>query len=256
MAVKGILRGSTTEQTADGEVVTEIWRVDELAVPERQMQTAALAAVGIPAYGEVHPYAFSSYVSARNVETVSPDACQITITFAPITGTSGSIPSETSPVVLEIGTALVQTTTELDNADAQMDVSHTYLTGDKAGLTDLQGGTVDIQVPQMVARCSRLEPGSPKAKSLTYTGKVNSITWNGDPPRTWLCMPIVGRTSGLSQPYEVTYEFMYREQTWDALVAYIDPDTGQRPPNLVPTEGLKTFEVYPEIDFTPLNVAF
>lgn len=256
MSVKGVLRGTTLEQTADGYLVTEVWRVSSLSGSERGVQYNALAAGGLPQYGDAHSHVPSVYVSALSCQNVAPDVVHITITYAPRTGTSGEEPSETSAGVLEVGTALVQTTTEVDKDGEQITLTHTFTEGEKAGITDTQGGSVEVQVPQGIVRLTRREPFSPLSKSLDYAGTVNQFSWNGYAPRTWLCLPIVGRTSDGGASYEVTYEFTYRSISWDARVAYIDPDTGQRPPALADGEGLKTLRVYPERDFSPLSVSF
>lgn len=256
MSVKGVLRGTTLEHTADGYVVTEVWRVDGLTGDARGQQYAAEHTAGVPQEGDAHSHVPNIYASNIAAEHITQTAVQLTITFQPRTGSSGSAPSEADPGILEVGTALVQTTTELDNEGNQITLSHTYTTGEKAGTTDPQGGSVEVQVPQGIVRITRREPTSPLTKSLQFTGTVNKFAWNGYPARTWLCLPIVGRTGDGGESYEVTYEFTYRSITWDSRPVYIDPDTGRRPPDLVEGEGLKTVPVYPESDFGPLGIAF
>lgn len=54
-----------------------------------------------------------------------------------------------------------------------------------------------------------------------YTNAVNSDTWNGGAPRTWKCQGCSAKVGsenadGLTMVYwEVTWEFAYREATWD-----------------------------------------
>ena len=45
------------------------------------------------------------------------------------------------------------------------------------------------------------------------------------------------------------FEFEYREETWDQVVVYIDPDTGKAPPDLEEDVGFKRIEFYPALDF-------
>lgn len=253
MAVKPTRRGCRISDGDDGVTVLEVWHVDGLSGAAASIQYAALNASGVPQKGEGHPYVPDVFVRSRDAENIAPDTVRLTITWTPRNGISGQ-PDETDPGVLTISSALVTTTTEVDRDGNAITVSYTPTTGERAGITDPQGGSVELQVPQLVARLERRERFAPTTKAATYTGRVNAGNWNGYPPRTWLAMPIEGTTSDGGLSYQVRYEFIHRPETWDARVAYIDPVTGKRPPDLVADVGIKSVRVYPEADFGPLGI--
>ena len=252
--VRATRRGGYLDDGDDGTSVVEFWTVDGLsAFPAGAQQYQAKITSGVPQKGEGHPYVPNVYVRTVHAEHKTPDAVALTITWTPRTGTGGTA-SDSEPVILRLTSGLVSTTTEVDRNGDQITVAHTYLSGARAGATDTQGGSVELQLPQIVAVGERREQVSPRTKAMTYTGAVNAVSFNGSGPRTWLCDAIEGDSADGGETYMVSYRFIYRADTWDARLAYIDPETGQRPPDLLEGVGLKVVRVRPELDFGPLNV--
>lgn len=254
MAIRPTRRGGYTEEGDDGLAVLEQWTVDGLSgLEDAAAQYAALTASGLPQRGEGHPYVPGVYVRHRRVTNKTHDACDIAITWTPRTGTSGTA-SETEPVIMRLVSGSVLTTTEVDKDGNPIVLQHTYTSGPKAGATDQVGGAVEIEVPVQVFEGRRLESGSPRDKGRDYVGAVNATPFAGDPARTWKIDAIECDTRDGGLTYDVLYRASYNPDTWDSRAVYIDPDTGQRPPDLVVGEGLKIVRVRPEVDFGPLNL--
>lgn len=139
-------------------------------------------------------------------------------------------------------------------------MAHEFITvaadGTETKETQSQGGEVDVQIPQLVLQTDRIEKFSPKAKAKEFVGTVNSNIIGTDLPRTWLCTSIQGRTDNDGESYNVTYEFQFNPETWDAIVVFIDKETGNPPPGLVEGEGIQVVQVYRAKDFNRLKIDF
>ncbi len=130
------------------------------------------------------------------------------------------------------------------------------------------GGSPQTQVAELMPLRLRatlsfhfLQMLDPEASTLAYAGCVNSATWRGFGPRTWLCLPIDGSTiDGVW--YRNVYRFAYNPNTWDQYVVFKNVD-GAIPPDIAATivtdgsvmsgNGWARFELYPSTDF---NAAF
>ncbi len=106
-----------------------------------------------------------------------------------------------------------------------------------------------------------LQTTDPESVTLAYAGKVNSTTWRGFPPRTWLCLPVNGSTHD-GVWYRNTYSFAYNPETWDQYAVFKNVD-GSIPTGVaasIVTDGSQTsgngwarFVVFQQTDF---NAAF
>jgi len=96
------------------------------------------------------------------------------------------------------------------------------------------------------------DPGSVAA---FYVGTVNATPWNGA-AETWLCanvqFDLLDGTTPLPS-WNFSYSFRHNVDGWKYTVAYIDPETGKPPPNLVAGTGIKDITWYPTADFWELN---
>ena len=171
-----------------------------------------------------------------------------------LVGADEGPPDETAPAQIEIGTSLVQTTTDKDVTGAQIIVSHKPAIDGLPGAEIVQAAPVTFQQPVSVIKGTRTEPNHPGQKAGLYVGKMNSTTFAGDQPRWWLCTLIRGLSDDGSQSYRVNYEFQRREATWDAVVIYVDDVTGRILTSPVVGESLRTYQVLEERDFGALSL--
>jgi len=79
-------------------------------------------------------------------------------------------------------------------------------------------------------------------KQKLYVGKINSLTWfwirtnTSQPAFSWLCTGITGNSNGVSGSlYTVTYNFAYREDTWNPKVVFTRID-GNPAPDFAPQQ--------------------
>ncbi len=164
---------------------------------------------------------------------------------------------------ITISASTSQQETNMDKDGVPIKLTYTFpddYKGNDAyrGATMDQGGMVMKMVGQVSFSLTRIEDTNPLfAKSVAYTGKVNSDTWLGLGARTVLCTAITGRRQPDGKTYEVTYSFDYKAATWDQTAVYINPDTG-RPPEDVGDSGqtgaVQVVKVQDEVDFTALHL--
>ena len=207
---------------------------------------AALAASGLPRVGEAHPTIPALYAQSLHAAPDGPTAAVVTIRYRSRAAGAGQVPS------LEVGSSVVQTTTDSDEAGERVTVSYSP-TG---AATDLksQGARLSVFAPQTTLRFTRTEDASPLTKARAYVGTINRSAVFDSAPGTWLCTAITGRSVDGAGTSEVTYEFQYEAQGWQPKATYIDPQTNRPPFDLVAGLGAKTVRVYRECEFKLLGL--
>jgi hypothetical protein len=83
---------------------------------------------------------------------------------------------------------------------------------------------------------THIEGKSPLTLSQQYRGKINSVTWQGGAPSTWICRGIDGVT--VPQPWGFTmwrntYLMSHDPKTWSSSNAYTATLTGKPPPDAI-----------------------
>lgn len=248
-----LIEGSTVSQSADGYVATRMFIATTTA---QETKVQVLLHDDIPQYGDIHPdfdgidlvpiYALDRQCDH---EMGDPAIFRVTINYRRPTSATQPPSEDEADAIIQVGSSVTSSKTELDAAGAQIVVT----------LTDQpdQTGTVDIQVPESVLTFSRRESSSPRSKARTYVGKINSVALaSGDYDiGTLLCLGIEGESTDGGESYNVTYRFQYRPGKWAATVVYIDPET-DRPHEEVafPSTGVVTVDVYAEANFSALNL--
>ncbi len=218
----------------------------------------------IPLYGSFHPTVPGIVVSSLNVVPVSdsPSKAWVVVNYEPPSH-SNSQPSESAPPTTEFGATSSNIETSQDANDNEMKLTHTWPqkivaladgTNEAVPETTITQPTkVSVQEAHPYVSFQRMEP-SPfnTEKVLLCVGRVNSVAWFTGAPRTWYCAAIRARLEG--DVFQVSYEFQYREKTWDVVSIFNDPSTG------LPVEldgngnDIGTFQIYKEIDFNVLNL--
>lgn len=221
---------------------------------------AQLTSAGIT-YGAAHPEntAIQSAGLAPIFVTdinISPADAQNTIFDATITYSAPTFeqqePGETeSDASIQVGSSVSSGKTQRDKDGNKIVVQLTD--------NDDKTGDADIQLPETVIQFERRESSSPLSKSLANVGFVNSASIGVLAARTLLCLGIDGTTNDNGNTWNVVYRFQYKPDTWDAQIVYIDPETGQPHKDIdfgTADEGWTVERIYPEVNFSALNLPF
>ena len=135
------------------------------------------------------------------------------------------------------------------------------------GCTVTQGALVNMPMPEVIFGLREIigagmigtNPANASQMMTyykgTYEGKINSATWTliaggfiTGAKHTWLIEKVDGTSKDAGQSYEAYWQFHYRSTTWDENSTYIDPKTGDPPPDLA-AGGVATSQVRAEVAF-------
>jgi hypothetical protein len=222
-----------------------------------------MKAKGIPKRGEAHPGIAGVYADTVEAKALpeSTDAFLVTVNYVSPSKNNGAPSSKwtltTGAVVQQTQTNYLGVLDKQGNKIVLPRIPYVWQEGDNpnkpAGKRDFGIGTLEIYVPILSWRMTRVEKANPMGKSKIYTGKINAQRWQGEAPHTWLCSRIEGTTNDQGLTYQVNYEFMFREGTWDADLAFVDPDTGKPPPGVQQEMKTKASAGEPPVDKLPQN---
>jgi hypothetical protein len=247
--------GTTFGLGANGAFATRVFSVETTA---NETMAEILLDSNIPQYGAVHPdtggsatylpiYALEFDVRAQNAEN---SIFLVTVGYARPDFQQKEAGETEADCTIQVGSSVSSQKTAQDKDGNRIVVSLT-------GFED-QTGEVDIQIPETVIVFERKESSNPLSKSIANSGKVNSLSLGGGDYaiRSLLCLGIEGITQDDGETWQVTYRFQYKPATWRTTVLYIDPET-DRPAdtiNIPGNDGVEYVDVYPEIDFSGLNL--
>lgn len=191
------------------------------------------------AIGGAHQYMGGLYLDEISPEAMGPGQvkCRLIyrrMTAAEAAATAGG--SVTDEPVLQVGTTAQQIQSDVDYL--QRPITLTYTDG-VTTYSNTPAGPVPKFEPRTTLHFERTEPASPADKSKLYVGKVNQAGWEFDtaaPARTWFCSSLVGVSNDKGASFRVSYDFEYRDWTWDEIVYYVDPTTGKPPEDIDPVD--------------------
>lgn len=257
-----LAEGTTARQTGDGLEVTETYLVTSVRGSKTTRIVNALREAGLPQYGDRHASDATISVDSMAATPASgdPEKILVAVTYRRPTVDSSDIgggddsTDGDDPGVLEVWSTGTQQQTQFDHRGVQIFTTHAYTSGERAGQTVTQGGTVEVYIPQVGIRLTRVERSNPLPAAGQMVGRINAASWNGYPRHAVLCVGVDGRTSDGGQTYEVTYTFAVDQDGWNARLIYVDPDTGEVPIDVVPGLGYKSVQVYQEADYGKLNI--
>lgn len=251
-----VVEGGSLSETQDGYEVVRIAWVEDLTGRAEERLYNAVRAAGVPRYGDPHPSIQNLRVVQRSAAFEGgKDRVIVTLTYR-VPQANESPPSDpagnTQAGIVRVGSTVQGGTTQKDVDGDPIVVKH-KLQGSTAFTT--QGADVELSIPQHVLSETRKERSTPANTSRAFTGKVNQFAIWGGAARTWLCTRIDGTTNDGGLTYEVTYEFQFNDQTWDATVVFRDPETGRPVDAPVAREGIKTVQVYQVANFAALGLS-
>lgn len=219
----------------------------------------ALSAPGMPLPAAVHPNIPGVFVNERTVDSIGMASTQARVKIVYRSPEAAGTPPEPQPIegewLISGGTGLVSRRTNRDRLGTLITVSYTPVLapgemGPPAPI--VQAGEVDVPLPQStLVFQSIVVTTTPGVLTKTYGGKVNSLTWQGGAPGTWLCTDATFTSRELPNKWLMRFEFQFNEDTHKFEVWWIDPETGRAPSDVIAGTGTKFIEEYDPVNFSP-----
>ena len=212
-----------TIDLADGSGATYArhgWQIDRTAIVEDvegdgyKKVVNALACPGLPFIGWPHPYLPNTYLEEITVAAISGSTVHLRLHYS-----NPSKRANAESPTIEYNSGMSSEQTSKDKDAIEMTASY----GGKS-----EKGVANVAASSKAITFTRVEAADPRAKWMEYDGAVNSIPFLGEAARTWFCV-IRAASSNNGITWEVTYEFSYKFDTWDARVYWRDPATGCPP---------------------------
>lgn len=230
--------------------------------PDRPLFAAMMQT---PQAGDPHPR-YTDLVVRRKV----PRAEGFNLVFVEVTY---RFPDATSPgfenTVPEFGggVSLEQIETAFDFLGNRLRVG--TIDTDTGQQIDVDTGVASVFTPVGDLQASLVQQSTiPWFVARPWIRTVNGGPWFWDPvaqARTWMiaAIPFTLVSNQFVPPlFRFTFQFRYRPETWDPIIYYVDPKTGQPPDNLDvepswvpladPAPGIRRPTMYPAVDFNNL----
>jgi hypothetical protein len=206
---------------------------------------SGLASIGVRV-GLAHPTMTALFCESLRGRALDVDKVEITACYAPFA--SDKNPNNTQQPKLTVSSFIQTSDTNEDKTGALLKVTHT---GDADIVSTVQ---VDTCLPNL--SFSRLET-APPINLQTYVDTLNdaSITWRGVnfATKTLKITSINGTPQDDSGNYQVTYNILYNPTGWKATCVYVKD--GVVPADVVASNGIETYEIYPTSTFSTLNLS-
>jgi len=267
--------GTTFSQSFQQYQALRVAEVSELSGPPSKIITDAIDDPRLPAMGDAHPVYAGMFVTQKTARPVDAQSVRVEIAYTwdqpdisrNDTGAAGTAAPD-DPGVIEVGAATQRKKTYVDVKGNQLLVGHTFTDAvNGVGHKEIQAASVDVEVPQHILRQSRKEKASPHKKARRYVGTINQAPIWGYDQATLLCTRLSGVSSDNGKTFDVTYEFQYNADSWNADVLFIEKKSGKplqlsdivksllvSDPN-DPKERM-IYQVYPYDDFSGLDLSF
>ncbi len=254
MIVSDIIESHTLRRTAAGYGIDRIFIISDVTGnPQARLYNATITS-GVPQYGDPHPVIPDIQVTdiQASPESNDSESVKIRVTYAsPTADDSEAGEGDLSTGIPVISSGLTQEQTTLD------------INGEFILVQFFGGGgfstkweAVTVQRPQMRVTLTRIESSIPKFTIAHYLGRVNSSSWSGFGAKTWLLAGINANQD--KGKYRVEYSFIYRPETWQAVVTVRIPADviDDFPPDVKSGNGYAKFDVYDFADFNSLGLSF
>ena len=229
------------------------YRVDRIAIVESVTGNAderlfnAINDAQLPDFGDAHPVITDIYLNDISADVIDPETVRVTLSYYddPDNSESGSATTRAS------GTTAIEEV-KLDTSGNAMVTRYA-----KGAFTFEERFSAEVERPRVTFDFEYSSSSFPQSTIDTYLGKINSAIWNGYPIKTILCTAV--NVSQQGSEYSVTVSFAHNVDTWvfkartsksPVLLAHpTDPDA-----SLDLINGVRDFEVYTQVDFTPLGL--
>ena len=253
--VKADLLGDLTGEMHEGAWtrLTRRYQVTGLTDTDFTIIMSAAGASGIPAAG-TSPTGYSNLVLSDHKITLLPDKT----TAAYVDCIYVARAEEETKFTFYIGASLTQVETEKDIHGNLIQVSYTY-PADYPYATYLQsqtvttGAKVTVMQPELtLVAVGTLQRDFPHYEAAQWIYRTNSTAWGGASAGRWLCADVQSELHDYSTSpttYKFRFTFQYNPHGWNPSVRFIDPNTGQPPPDLVANVGYGTIVWYQRRNF-------
>lgn len=247
-----IKAGSTWRRDKNGDRATRVAIISGVTGNIDTLLKNALDDASMPNYGDAHPA--DSTITLQNI-TVTPlgggryrAAMEYFKDPSSASGSSNATANVSATTVNEVATS--------DKNGAAMESEYTVTNSIYSWSVINPTFEADIEVPRITIDFEYVTSTYPLAEINQYLGRINSADWNGYAPRKILCSAIQVNQNG--NEYRVRFSFTHEDDTFDFIAKV--PDA---PGNIVSSTdtdldintGLKSFDVYETVDFTPLGFA-
>lgn len=230
--------------------------VTGLAATDFEVLFDALDAAGVPAIGS-SPTGYGNLVLVRRNPTLVPDnKSSVNVTLEYVSKRDAGYDFTFSG-----GGSLRQITTSIDLAGNDLYVTHTFPVDpnpDYSEQTLSQGGQAQVLMPDVDLQATGiLAEDYPHRLVAYWEGAINSTTWIGSAPYTWMVVNVTFNPHDMGatpKTWEFTFQFQFNNEPygWRPRYYFIDPRTARQPINLVEGEGKKTLVWYSARDFNTL----
>jgi hypothetical protein len=220
---------SASEEQGTFTTATRSFLVSGLTDSDTGILDSALAASGIPDYGDSYPGNANLIVTKRDAKVLDESnnrKVRVDVTYQYLAADDGQF-------VFSGSTSITEETTNSDaNGNA---VTLTY--GDDTQLAEMSVTVAEITV----SATGILAVVSPVQMQIDWIGYTNADAWNGLPPNHWLCTRcdwVPHDLAATPARYKFTFEFQAKRRGYVQNVYYRD-SSGNIPPDLVYGVGRK-----------------
>lgn len=251
------------EQTNESQRIVMDSVVSDLApAADDAILFQALIEAGVPQIGDAHPHAPNAKVSRVNILPVTDTQVRMEVVY--------ETPSRpTGPVGGKV--FIIRQKTHLVGEQWQMSAGGYPIQAEYqpagAATTFKHTATVNKLIPLRTLSVSVIQRDPLEAAVEDAVGMVNSTTWRGKDPATWLFVDADQETSTGGYSYQISLQFIHNPRSWDAFVVFRD-SKGKIPSDvaqltavsatraftndLVKARGLTRAKLYDETDFNTL----
>jgi len=266
-----IIDGTSGRLTKDGfQEIERVAIVDGLTGTGYTKIVQAAYHADVPDIGARHPMVSDAYL--YEIRPVAEDSGTIRLsllyrqqklTVLDFVNAPSMVPQYDT---VEVGATLSQIETSFDYLGNRISVSYTYPADYGAedtpqykerNETKTTSKTIAKLYPDHQMTVRKQEFTNPSVKALDYVGSVNNGPWSLAPTSVagqWMCTGLMGTSSDGRRSWDVVYNFQYRPDTWEELVQWQDPFTGEPPDDLVLGTGAKYVALYPMANFNLLGL--
>jgi hypothetical protein len=249
---------SRISQNKDGIRIDRIAIVSGVTGTAAQKLKNALEDAGMPEYGDVHPEIAGIYLNEINGEVIDNETVQFTLAY--YNDPSSADGGETS-FRISSSTAIEQVEEDTDGNRLQAHfISSTWVALDTTLIsTGSRLWTAEIERPSTTLDFTYKSSTNPYSDLLKYQGAINSAMFNGNAAGTVLCSFSIDKEG---EEFDVRLSFSVNPKGWefkgavkiDKLNLPLRPSTDGADVGLDHHTGIKIFNLYPRVDFTPLNM--